>query len=502
MDQYSINNNQLPVKMEASPTESFLSVHGDYTPLFEGSPSRSVNSSPSIRPSDTFTPNSTLPYEALSPTMSSAPSPASHTLVESAGSQQKKKRKSWGQVLPEPKTNLPPRKRAKTEDEKEQRRVERVLRNRRAAQSSRERKRQEVELLVEKNRLLEEKLQAAEERNLRLEHALRAQQTDGQTEGAKSYSTLDNTLATNLFPQDEPQTKVTTDALPQTINMATLSPPSSDFQVKDDAPEPAPFQLPSTTARPSDATQHSAAMLCDLQCPSEPASNPEAAQAWAWMIFLAQILRASVLSAWQRPLTQISLSLKTGSPLVPSPSILTTILWLVTAPSQTSTRPSNRTLTSRSRTTSVLRSLGWRLSKPALISGTSTKVTNLKVKLLRKILSRSPILARPLMDATLAALRLVSSESHNSTVNTTVNVSGSPDVDGELTHLLQNMALPPRETLLALAWTLRCEMKKMASRRHSPSVVLESRSKKNAVSQHDLSGVTESVALQDAAVQA
>lgn len=68
-----------------------------------------------------------------------------------------KKRKSWGQQLPEPKTNLPPRKRAKTEDEKEQRRVERVLRNRRAAQSSRERKRQEVEALEVEKRAIERK---------------------------------------------------------------------------------------------------------------------------------------------------------------------------------------------------------------------------------------------------------------------------------------------------------------------------------------------------------
>lgn len=68
-----------------------------------------------------------------------------------------KKRKSWGQQLPEPKTNLPPRKRAKTEDEKEQRRVERVLRNRRAAQSSRERKRLEVEALEAEKRAIERK---------------------------------------------------------------------------------------------------------------------------------------------------------------------------------------------------------------------------------------------------------------------------------------------------------------------------------------------------------
>jgi len=60
---------------------------------------------------------------------------------------QAKKRKSWGQELPTPTTNLPPRKRAKTEAEKEQRRVERVIRNRNAAHASRERKRAEVDRL-------------------------------------------------------------------------------------------------------------------------------------------------------------------------------------------------------------------------------------------------------------------------------------------------------------------------------------------------------------------
>lgn len=59
-----------------------------------------------------------------------------------------KKRKSWGQELPEPKTALPPRKRAKTDDEKEQRRIERIKRNRAAAHNSRERKRQETETLA------------------------------------------------------------------------------------------------------------------------------------------------------------------------------------------------------------------------------------------------------------------------------------------------------------------------------------------------------------------
>lgn len=66
-----------------------------------------------------------------------------------------KKRKSWGQELPEPKTTLPPRKRAKTDDEKEQRRIERIKRNRAAAHNSRERKRVEAEhLAVNNNKLI------------------------------------------------------------------------------------------------------------------------------------------------------------------------------------------------------------------------------------------------------------------------------------------------------------------------------------------------------------
>ena len=43
---------------------------------------------------------------------------------------------------------MPPRKRAKTDDEKEQRRIERIKRNRAAAHNSRERKRQETDVLA------------------------------------------------------------------------------------------------------------------------------------------------------------------------------------------------------------------------------------------------------------------------------------------------------------------------------------------------------------------
>lgn len=70
----------------------------------------------------------------------------------SSGGEKKKgtKRQKEDMKLPLPPGALPPRKRAKTEDEKEQRRVERILRNRQAAHASREKKRKHVEDLERK----------------------------------------------------------------------------------------------------------------------------------------------------------------------------------------------------------------------------------------------------------------------------------------------------------------------------------------------------------------
>ncbi|OBT44349.1 hypothetical protein VE00_05862 [Pseudogymnoascus sp. WSF 3629] len=146
-----------------------------------------------------------------------------------------KKRKSWGQQLPEPKTNLPPRKRAKTEDEKEQRRVERVLRNRRAAQSSRERKRQEVEALESekvaierRNRDLELRLAEAEARNLALEQQLLRLSSTSPYLSSPSQKAVDAssspqvTFSQPLFPSGD--SAPFTNQQPQTVNPASLSP--------------------------------------------------------------------------------------------------------------------------------------------------------------------------------------------------------------------------------------------------------------------------------------
>ena len=95
---------------------------------------------------------------------------AQHLVPQSSAAKQPKKRKSWGQALPEPKTSLPPRKRAKTDDEKEQRRIERIKRNRAAAHNSRERKRVEAERLEVENIHLKHQLLSMQQHVLR-QHA-------------------------------------------------------------------------------------------------------------------------------------------------------------------------------------------------------------------------------------------------------------------------------------------------------------------------------------------
>ncbi|KAJ3565655.1 hypothetical protein NPX13_g7427 [Xylaria arbuscula] len=251
------------VKFEASPAESFLSTPGGEL-------------------SDAATP---------APDSTPAATPAAEGEKKPV-----KKRKSWGQVLPEPKTNLPPRKRAKTEDEKEQRRVERVLRNRRAAQSSRERKRQEVEALEQRNAALESALHTQQKQNLALMEEL-AQLRRSAGVASRSSTPLDAfqpsplTLSQSLFQEPangatQPHTGMIEDfiLMPSeqdgtqdgTVNLASISPelnPVADSEMKTASStmttETEIATAPSTAATTSDVTQHPAAVLCDLQCPAD-----------------------------------------------------------------------------------------------------------------------------------------------------------------------------------------------------------------------------------------
>ncbi|CCT69693.1 uncharacterized protein FFUJ_05599 [Fusarium fujikuroi IMI 58289] len=241
-----------------SPADSLMSAPEDaYTSLFAAT---TPSAASTVNPMDMLTPksyndDSLLPMikqeEGVVSTPSPSPAPEKKTT---------KKRKSWGQVLPEPKTNLPPRKRAKTADEKEQRRVERVLRNRRAAQSSRERKRQEVEQLEKRNKDLEAAIQQAEQMNARLMDEL------AQMRKANGLPPLSQELFSPQTTHQPAETMVSPNA---TVDPMALSPCLSPVPEESEETlqqEPAnETTLEQSENTSPDLTQRPAAMLSDLQ---------------------------------------------------------------------------------------------------------------------------------------------------------------------------------------------------------------------------------------------
>ncbi|KAF4434354.1 Transcriptional activator hac1 [Fusarium austroafricanum] len=261
-------------KLEHSPAESLMSAPGDnFTSLFAVT---TPSATSTMNPMDIMTPQScmddqmgSLPIikeeEGVTSTPSPSPAPEKKTT---------KKRKSWGQVLPEPKTNLPPRKRAKTADEKEQRRVERVLRNRRAAQSSRERKRQEVEQLEKRNKELEAAMQHLEQMNARIVMEL---DQFRRTSGLPPVSPQEY-----LSSQNTHKTFETTVSPTATVDPAALSPCLSPVaEVSEEIPQQEPLkeaqhEQPEGTS--PDLTQRPAAMFPDAaNFALAPATSDDAA---------------------------------------------------------------------------------------------------------------------------------------------------------------------------------------------------------------------------------
>ncbi|UKZ60945.1 uncharacterized protein TrAtP1_002217 [Trichoderma atroviride] len=499
------------IKFEASPAESFLSAPGDnFSSLFAVS---TPSSATTMDPMEMMTPQSYADekLERLSvipeqDDMDDDRDDDADAAPTDSSSDKKpaKKRKSWGQVLPEPKTNLPPRKRAKTEDEKEQRRVERVLRNRRAAQSSRERKRLEVEALEKRNQELETLLINAQKTNLMLVEELnRFRRSSGVV--TRSSSPLDSlqdsiTLSQQLFgPQDGQKMDSTKQSLMDqmmrsatnpTVNPASLSPElnpipdsanqdlSEDFASEETKEEEMTEQIEQTSQQltvglSTDSTQRPAEMLCDLPCQSVETPQSSAASqtptptALAWALYLRMmVLSASaLLSACQRPLMQIAMSSKAGFSLLPTPQLLTTIIWLVTLPpaSRINLPTTSSTSTTSSTTTQTTSppTLWQRATMPLRTTSSTSRSTTLRLKSLRTILSSSPSLARPLLDATMAALRLVSEgrdDRDGSSDNESCATRGDPC---ELTQSLRSVNLPSREVLLTLLWALRVEERKI-----------------------------------------
>ncbi|KAI0019882.1 hypothetical protein F4780DRAFT_398071 [Xylariomycetidae sp. FL0641] len=476
------------VKFEASPAESVLSVPGDMYPSLFASTSTMNPLESVMTPGSFSTVDDDKVASLASPVPESSPAPESKT------SQPVKKRKSWGQELPQPKTNLPPRKRAKTEDEKEQRRVERVLRNRRAAQSSRERKRQEVEALEQRNQSLEEALLVQRKTNMRLMEELdKLRRSSGVY--SRSASPLD-AIQPSPLTLSQPLFGASTDGaaeshsgtmnefilMPEqeqdgTVDPASLSPelnPVSDNDVSKSTTEIDVAKALAPAAASSDETQHPAAVLCDQQCPSVEVPQPWIASrqpsppALRLLLQLQTVLMASsaVISACQSPLTLITGALKTNLALVPTPSILSTIIWLVTLPPniRRSTTPTTSTSSSAMMSAVPLQARPREATRSPKSPTPSSAPPTLRIKSLQKLLTSSPFLARPLQDATMGFLRLVSEGREDRVEELAI---GSPGIKGDQSrgpHLLwpEGTSLPSNEVLLTLLWAIRVEERQLS----------------------------------------
>ncbi|KAF1836492.1 hypothetical protein BDW02DRAFT_566922 [Decorospora gaudefroyi] len=236
-------------------------------------------------------------YDSPSPDRDSNSSEPSQTPApESNGSKPVKKRKSWGQVLPEPKTSLPPRKRAKTEDEKEQRRIERVKRNRLAAHNSRERKRQEYEVLQTEKDQLEANMRAYKQKMAQMEAELSFYRSKYPGEAPQPVFDL------TTSPKDSFDT-----ICPAQIPTSFPSPVSMDSM---DSPRDSSCQ-PETPhsnfeASPEfDLTQYPAVVLCDLQCQSISGTSLRAI--WAYLsLFNLSLPSMRSLSYWKTSSTSTS----------------------------------------------------------------------------------------------------------------------------------------------------------------------------------------------------
>lgn len=224
----------------------------------------------------------------------------------------KKKRKAWGQPIPDFKVVLPPRKRAKTAEEKEQRKNERVIRNRKAADKSRQRQKAAVAEL-------EVKTSAMQAEMAQLRAALTQYQTtfgflpgtlpsDISASGAEPRQALTPATETRPSPdRDPPSTSVdprnssiSYQSTPQEETLSFTSPSGPVLSV--DSPRPSAATIESPSLAPSmfspndlpsfpelakseplsaygnfeavsSMTQNPAAILCDPQCQLETPSS-------------------------------------------------------------------------------------------------------------------------------------------------------------------------------------------------------------------------------------
>ncbi|KAF2665547.1 hypothetical protein BT63DRAFT_68214 [Microthyrium microscopicum] len=272
---------------------------------------------------------STLSFEALSqatssPSNTSAPNFNMDLSKQSESKSPQKKRKTWGQKLPEPTTCLPPRKRAKTEAEKEQRRIERVKRNRQAAHNSRERKRVEHEKLIdEKNLFLQEcrRLQA------QLEHAQQQIRDLGQEPTELNLDYIPG-ITGNLDNIKFEQSEYALEGYPPVDTPAQSNQSSHNTPSLSNTASPSEGSLPytpSVVAQDIELTQQSAALLCSLgpQCRSISwldLANLLLQQWTLWMRLTSATTSTAMCPTLPSSRTTISSSIRSIPPIISRPS--------------------------------------------------------------------------------------------------------------------------------------------------------------------------------------
>ena len=295
----------------------------------------------------------------------------------------KRSRKPWGQPVEPFEKVIGPRKRAKTEQEKEQRAKERILRNRKAADASRQRRKDEQDRLQRRIAELEADLEVYHNKFGPL---------------PKHESSITQDYDSNDIPHYQPHISPQLLSQPNELDLSygvafNLTPPAS---TPGDAAFDAFQQQPSikqeqtlTSALPIDnttstnvpeasysaesvMTQYPAAILCDPQCQSLSA-RAASSTTFQTFISLLQLLLISTISTKTCLLTQLRTLIRSTSSLADS-----------------------ITLKQQMETFKILTILSSQILLRWISTSSSSTKPMFRIKLLSRLLSRSPCLARSL----------------------------------------------------------------------------------------------------------
>lgn len=343
--------------------------------------------------------NNNLAYPSPPPQSESgtSPAPSDHS--------SKKKRKAWGQPVPEIKQILPPRKRAKTAEEKEQRKNERILRNRRAADKSRQRQKAAVADLEVRQIRIEQENASLRELVARYESRFGKQEDFPAPElefedlaNGESTPTPHNTKASpapSLYASESEQpqpTLVQSDSSsPLKLESPSLAPQLNLIHEHSEAASADSMTPFSSFPSVSGLTQYPAVILCDLQC------QPET---WA--------IKLPAVSSDQISQVGLSYLLQVLQTLTIFQTFSTTTLWPLCKIFQILAQKLSTTSTDQDFSSIVtnfplIHSL---ISMPS----TPTRPAVFRMKLLSRLLTCSPHMARLLLAATDRALQQVVSE--------------------------------------------------------------------------------------------